>query len=174
MRKLLFPAALFFLSTGFEGCPYVQVSVDVSEVCVTRHDVTIDATDGTHATGSFTIDDFGDVTKFAKLDGDMQFRRVQIRPHGALPSVSSARVAIASGDASSTLPSLELACDGDCEGNDQDIYLPADLQANAVDYVLSGSMAIDIDVEGQLPTTAWTADIDVCMTGSFGDQVPSY
>ena len=173
MQKLLFPAALFFLATGFDGCPYVQVSVAVSEVCVTRHDVTIDATDGTHAGGSFTIDDFGDVSKFAGLDGDMQFRRVQIRPHGALPSVSSAHVAIASGDASSTLPSLELACDGDCEV-EQDIYLPAELQANAVDYVLSGSMVIDVDVQGQLPTTAWTADIDVCMTGKFGDQVPQY
>lgn len=172
MNKL-FPAALFFLATGFEGCPYVQVGVEVTEVCVTRHDVTIDATDGSHAGGSFTVDDFGSVMKLADIDGDMQFRRVQIRPHGALPSVSSARVAIASGDASSTLPTLELACDGDCEV-EQDIYLPADLQANAVDYVLSGSMAIELDVTGQLPTEAWTADIDVCMTGKFGDQVPQF
>ncbi len=159
MRKL-FAFALLLFPTGFDGCPIASVEVDVSEVCVTR-DVEVGATDGTSATASFTVDDFGKLGELAGEDSEAQFTALRFPDMRA--QLTHAHALLASGNPDATLPALEVACDGNCAA----IEMPAALTANAVDYIRSGSLVVELELAGALPTEAWTAKVDVCMTGAF-------
>ena len=162
---------LLLLSTGAastqDGC-IASTQVEVKEVCVTHRNVTIGAADGTQARTSFTLEDLGKVGKLATLDASMYFTRITIVPEaGAVASVSSASASISSGDPASSLPTLAATCESHCIDEDGTIAVPAGVESDAVAYVLSGSLAIGLEVTGELPTTPWAADIAVCMVGSF-------
>jgi hypothetical protein len=77
-------------------------------------------------------------------------------------------VSVASGDPESTLPTMSIVdCDGDCLPDGTTLSLPAETQQSAIEYVKTGSLVVDLDLRGALPAEAWTADVDVCMSGRF-------
>ena len=163
-HRLFIAAALFLFPTGFDGCPLASIEVDVSEVCVSR-DVEVGASDGASASASFTVDDFGKLGTLAGQDSEAQFTSVRFPDLRA--QLTSARAAVASGNPDVTLPTIEVACNGNCS----DLAVPAQLEADAVDYIRSGSITVELELAGQLPTEAWTAKVDVCMTGTFATSV---
>jgi hypothetical protein len=162
--RLLTPALLLLT-----GCPLLEIEASIEEVCVTYRDIQIEGVAGDRVQHSFTADDLGQLQTFVEQDAEMSFTRVAIRAHGgAFAAVTSARVAVASGDPASTLPTLSIVeCDGDCLPDGNTLAIPADTQHSAVEYVATGSLVIDMDLRGQLPAETWTADVDVCMTGAF-------
>ncbi len=173
MNKLVWFALPIVPAVLSTGCPLLQVDTEVSEVCVTYHDVVIEGVPGqgdgpTELATSVTIDDLGQLTDLVDQDDDLAFVRAEIRATDGtdLGFVDAANVSIASGDPDSVLPTLSVvACDGDCLPNGAVLEIPAAIQHSAVDYVRTGSLAIDLDIVGRAPATDWTADVDVCMTG---------
>lgn len=163
MRLYLFALPLL------AGCPLLEVEATIEEVCVTYRDVQIDGVTGDRVQHSFTADELGELQSLVEQDAEMSFTRVAIRAHdGAFAAVTAARVSVASGDPESTLPTLSIVeCDGDCLPEGNTLAIPAGTQQSAVPYVASGSLVIDMDLQGQLPAEAWAADVDVCMTGRF-------
>lgn len=151
------------------GCPLLEIEASIEEVCVTYRDVEIVGVVGDHIQHSFTTGELGELQGLAEQDAEMSFTRVTLRAHGGeLTTVSSARVAVASGDPESTLPTLPIVeCDGDCLPDGNTLAIPAATQHSAVAYVATGSLVIDLELRGQLPAEAWTADVDVCMNGRF-------
>jgi hypothetical protein len=164
--KIVFATLLLPLA----GCPLLAIEAEVSEVCVTYADVQIEGVPtGDRVTHSFTIDDLGSLQEFVDQDAELSFTRVAVRTHGSgFPSIQSAHVSVASGDPESTLPTMSIVeCDGDCVSDGFTLDIPAGIQQSALEYVKSGSIAVDMDLQGQLPIEAWSADVDVCMTGHF-------
>jgi hypothetical protein len=162
----IYPLALLVLS----GCPFLEVSAEIGEVCVTYNNVQIDGVDGAVVQRSFTADDLGQLTTLVEQDAELSFVRAEIRAVGgaSIGFVSAAKVAIASGNPDSTLPTLPIVeCDGDCLPDGPSLAIPVDVQHSAVEYVKTGSLVIDLEMRGELPRDAWMADVDVCMTGRF-------
>ena len=160
--------ALLIAIPALSGCPLLELEADVGEVCVTYKDVAIEGVTGDRVQHSVSANDLGKLQTFVEQDANLAFTRVALRSQSSLAFVSAATVAVASGDPESTLPTLSIvSCDGDCLPDGATIAIPATTHHSAIDYVKTGSLVIDLDLRGQLPSGAWTADIDVCMTGNF-------
>jgi hypothetical protein len=169
---------LFVLAVGLAmlpGCPLLEVEVEIPEVCLTYPNLQIEAAPAglTSAKQSFVFDDLSaahDLT--GKLDADLEFVRAEVRATSGIDGFAFARavhVVVSSGDPDSTLPPLTIYdCDGDCAPEGNKLAIPAEAGRNAIDYLRSNSLAIDLAFEGELPTTAWTMDIDVCMKARAG------
>jgi hypothetical protein len=154
------------------GCPLIEISADVPEVCMTYADLEVPAADGTgHMSQSFVFDDLDGIRDLTDLDAQVQFTSVKLRAKSGVSDLAfldAARVTVASGDPASSLPALTLVdCQGDCPTIGDEVEMPADLQADAIAYVQSGSLLVDIDVAGQLPTHTWKVDVDVCFKGKI-------
>lgn len=164
--KLLLATLVFPLA----GCPLLAVEAEVGEVCVTYKDIAIEGVPtGDRVQHQFSTDDLGQLQELAEQDADLAFTRVAIRAHGSgVPRVDAAHVSVASGNPDSTLPTMSIVeCSGDCVSDGFTLDIPAGIQQSALEYVQSGSLVVDLDLRGTLPIEAWTADIDVCMTGKF-------
>lgn len=142
------------------GCPLVEVSAELEEVCITRTGVHIAGVDATSVSQHFTFDDLSSVHDLLQLDADLAFVRAEVRPASGvtdLAFVQSAHVALDD--------TPVFACDGDCPTLDHAVALAAATQVNAVDYLAQDSVEVALDVVGQLPATEWTVDVDACVTG---------
>lgn len=151
------------------GCPLLEIETSIEEVCVTYRDIEIEGVMGDQVQHSFSTGELGELQRFAEQDAEMVFTRVAIRAHTAsFAAIERARVAVASGDPESTLPTLPIVeCDGDCLSDGRTLAIPAETQHSAVAYVATGALVLDLDLRGELPAEAWTADVDVCMSGRF-------
>lgn len=165
--KLATLAALLLLPTG---CPLLEVEATVPESCVTIHGIEIDAAapGTTSFSQTFEIDDLQGLDALADLDGEVSFVRATLTPTSGIADfgfIHSATVSIASGDPSSTLPSIDAyACDRDCVSSDGELNAPVITERNALEYLATGSLVLDLALEGDLPTTAWTMDATVCVS----------
>ena len=166
IKLALVSAALVVLP----ACPLVDAEADVSEVCVTYRDLPLDipAASGTFET-SFAIDDLSAIKPITDLGSSISFVRASVRAsnnHDNLGFISSARVDISSGDPMSRLPRITaFSCDGDCAaaGN---LELTAPDQHDAIEYVKSNSLLVDLQVSGSTQARPLEVDVDVCMSGS--------
>jgi hypothetical protein len=167
-------ALVFGVGLGMlPGCPLLDVQVDAPEVCLTYPNLAIPATTGLSSLQkTFVFDDLSSIKDIAKLDGNLQFIRADIRATSGIESfafVDAAHVVVSSGDPASTLPPLTIYdCDGDCAPEGNRLELPAALANNALAYLRTNSIVIDLDFQGQVPATAWTMDVDVCMKANAG------
>jgi hypothetical protein len=57
-------------------------------------------------------------------------------------------------------------CDGDCVPDGDTLALPAGLARNAIEYLRSDSIKVDLQFVGEIPAASWTMDVDVCLKGS--------
>ncbi len=158
------------LLAALPGCALFDLETDVGEVCVTYPNLAVDVPAASATfTESFAVDDLGAVKDVAKLDASVKFVRASVRPTSGIDSlafVSAAHVAVSSGDPASTLPKLDVySCDGDCVQPDGALELPAPADADALAYVKSGSLLVDLSVTGSTPAQHFTVDVDVCMSG---------
>lgn len=157
------------------ACPLLDVEVEVGEVCMTHRDVRVDPTKIGVTSESFVLDDLSALEDLLELDATLELTRAEFRATSGVSDlgfVSSAHVRMASGDSSSTLPTIDVyRCDGDCLANGTSLAVPAGAQADAAAYARTGSVVIDFDVTGELPQQEWTMDVDVCMRGRVGYTV---
>jgi len=158
------------------GCPLLDVQADVQDVCVTYPGLQIPAQPPatTAIERSFTVDQLDSFKDLADQGFTLAFSHGVARATSGVSDftfVQHADLAIASGDPSSTLPTLEIFdCDG-CASADGTLDVAAAGSADATAYVASGSLVVTIDLAGTAPTVDWTMDVDVCMTGAGSYQV---
>jgi len=170
--KPVIPAVvgLAFLSGG---CPLFSVEAEIEEACVVRHGIAVEAVPAgtTSITKQYDIavDELSGLQDLIDLDADLEFVRFDVIATSGITElgfVDAAHVTVASGDPDSALPTLvAYDCDGDCPVNGTTLTVPAAAERDAADYLASGSLVVDVEVEGQLPATAWTMDVAVCVKG---------
>ena len=165
-KSLLLVACLLVLP----ACPLLDVETDVQETCATYHDVQIDGVpvaQGTLST-TFTFSELGPLQDLASFDTGIQFTRAALHATSGVSDfafVDGASLAIASGDPSSTLPSLVVFECAACGTPAPVLDVATSAAVDATDYVTSGSLIVTADFTGRAPASAWTMDVDVCMSG---------
>jgi hypothetical protein len=151
------------------GCPLLDIEADVPEVCLSYPNLQIA---GVPAQSSikqtFVFDDLSAVHDLTnKLDANLEFVRAEVRATSGIENfafVRAVHVVVSSGDAGSTLPPLTMYdCDGDCAPEGNKLEVPASLAHDAIAYLKSDSIVIDLDFQGDVPSSSWTMDVDVCM-----------
>jgi hypothetical protein len=152
------------------GCPLVQVEAEVPEVCITYPDIEVDGSlASSNVNESFTFDDLARLHDLADLDAGISFTRAEVRVTSGVDSlafVEQFRATVASGDPDSTLPTLVLFdCDGNCATAGATLSVPAKLVEDALAYVKTDSIVLDVSFAGQIPQTKFKLDVDVCMKG---------
>lgn len=155
------------------GCPLLDVEADVGEVCVTYPDIEVDVPAGSvMLETSFVVDDLSAIHDLTKFDATMSFVRARVRATSGLDDlgfVTSAHLDISSGDPTSALPRITVyTCDGDCTPTGPSLEIPAPDQHDAMDYVKSGSLLVDLQISGRTPAQHFKMDVDVCMSGRAG------
>ena len=155
------------------GVTVAQAQVQVTDLCVPYDGVNIQAVDpGTTVLDHvFTYSKLTAIQDLAADIKDLQFISLSATPVSGVSSlafIDAAHVTVASGDPSSPLPTLDVYdCDGNCVPNGDTLDVPATLQTSALAYVETGSIIVDLEVDGQLPTTAWVIDINACFRGEL-------
>lgn len=163
--------------TLLPGCPLLETEVEVSEVCLTYPNIQVDAAlaGATSINSSFTFDALDAIHDLTDLDADLELVRADATLTSGVASfdfVRSAHLTIASGDPQSTLPTLALYdCDGNCLASGVTLDLTGDVRHQLVDYAKGDSIVGAIDFTGEMPATAWTMDVSVCMKGHVGVAV---
>jgi hypothetical protein len=161
--RLVGIASLALLS----GCPLVQVTAELEEVCITRKDVHVAGVTETSVSQHFTFDDLSEIHDLLDLDAEVAFVRAEVRPTGGVDDLAFVDAAQVAFDANPVF-----ACDGDCPTLDHAVALAAAAQqSNAADYLTHDKIDVSLDVTGQLPTTEWTVDVDACVKGSVSYSV---
>jgi hypothetical protein len=167
------PSYLFAVAglTLLPACPLLDLQAEVAETCVTYPGIHVDAAPAATVSleQSFTLDHLDSLQGLADQGFSIGFVRAQVRATSGISDlgfVARANIAIASGDPSSTLPTLEVFDCEACGAGGPTLDLDAATIADAAPYVATGSLVVTVDFTGQLPTTAWTMDVDVCTSGS--------
>ena len=153
------------------GCPLLEVEARVDETCATYHDIQVDGVpDGLPPPSqTFTFDDLHSINALASLDAVLTFARAEVRATSGISDFSFVRTAdveIASGDPSSTLPSLVVFRCEECATAESSLDLSPTVAADAKPYIDSGSLVVTVDFTGQAPPVAWSMEVDVCMGGT--------
>jgi hypothetical protein len=168
-------AAVLLGFAALPGCPLLDVQADVPEVCLTYPNLQIQTPAVGSLTQSFVFDDLSAVHDVAKQDASLQFVRAEARVTSGIANLSfvrAVRVVVSSNDPGTTLPPLTMYdCDGDCSPDGNTLEIPSTVAHNAIDYLRSNSIKIDLEFDGEIPAASWTMDIDVCMKGSAGYTV---
>ncbi|CAN5252344.1 hypothetical protein BH11MYX1_BH11MYX1_43850 [soil metagenome] len=164
------------LATLIPGCPLLTVQAEVQEVCLTYRGVTIPGASvgQTSVDQSFDFNDLQGAKDLADANATLTFTRAEIRATSGVSNfqfVQKAALSIASADPSSTLPTLSIfACDN-CGNATATLDVVNPTTAPIQDYIKSGSLVVTVELSGTPPTADWTADVDVCMTGTISYQV---
>jgi hypothetical protein len=150
------------------GCPLLDIEADVQEVCLSYPNLQVPAQAGQSSIKqSFAFDDLSKVHDLAKLDANLEFVRAEVRVTSGIDSlafIDEVHIVVSSGDPDSTLPPLTMYdCTGNCAPDGNKLVIPAALGNDAIEYLRSDSILIDLDFRGEIPPTAWTMDVDVCM-----------
>jgi hypothetical protein len=150
------------------GCPLLEIEADIPEVCLSYPNLQIETTQGASSMKeTFVFDDLSAARDLTELDADLEFVRAEVRATSGIENfafVRAVRVVVSSGDPDSTLPPLTMYdCNGNCVPEDNRLVIPAAVAANAIEYLKSDSIVIDLDFQGEIPASSWTMDVDVCM-----------
>lgn len=175
MRTILLGTSLLAFVAG---CPLLDVEVEVSEVCISYPGNQVEpAVAGmSEVTSEIRLDDLGKLGALAELDAELRFVRAEIRATAGVEGfafVHGAQVTVASGDPDAALPTVVAyqCAGGGCLPEGAALAIPSDFQQDAVAYLRTGSIVAGLGVQGELPTQAWSFDLDLCVEGSASQVV---
>ena len=148
IKSLLLAAGL---ATLLPACPLLDMQVDVAETCVTYKDVHVDASPAGEmmVEKMFTIDDLQQAKQLAEQGATVQFVRAQIRATSGITGfdfVHQAKLTVASADAASTLPAVEVYDCEDCATSSATLDVEASSQVDPNPYLASGSLLVTIEL----------------------------
>ena len=150
------------------GIPLAEVDADVDEVCLADSNVQVPASvagdPSAPVAQTFVIDDLSSVHQLLDYDAKLTFVRAELRTStpDVLAGIESATVGLAG----ENLPhAIVYACDGDCDATAASLDLPAQTVDDALAYLSADKLAVDLSAVGSLPAFAWSADVDVCVSG---------
>jgi hypothetical protein len=162
------------LICALSACTVASAQLDAENVCITYSDVKIAAV----APETTTLDHTWTYAKLAAIQAlaaqvqDLTFVSIDAHATSGITSlefIDAAHVTVASGDPTSTLPTLDVYdCIDDCVPDGDSLSVPSMLQQSAIAYVESGSIVVDMQLTGQIPTIDWTMDADFCFSGVVG------
>jgi len=150
--------ALLAFAVLSSGC--LSIQAEIEETCISRRDVEIEGVSVTSASHGFLVEDMSDVHRLLDYDAELEFVRAEIRPTSGVTSLAFVDSAMVSVEG---VPAY--ACDGNCPSNDG-VEMLSTAKQSATQYLSADTLAVQLTVAGQLPSTAWTVDIDVCVRGS--------
>ncbi|HEY4243851.1 MAG TPA: hypothetical protein VGM88_28755 [Kofleriaceae bacterium] len=165
MHRILCFAALATLT----GCPLLELQTDSQEVCVTYHGAQVPAATAGHiaqVSQTFTLDVPDAVAQLASAHADLAFSRAVLHATSDvdLSFAQSASITVAPADGS--LPPASAASCDDCAVTDNSLEIDATDPVDAAPYVAAAPLTVTVQLSGPPPTTAWTMDVDVCMTAA--------
>lgn len=162
------------------GCPLLDVEAEFENLLITYPAVevpAVEASEATHIERSFVVDDLQTLEKIGeivRIGGEVALMSADLRPTSGITDIAfvhRATVTVTSGDPDSTLPPLTYACDGNCTPENGVLAIGALDSENVLAYVQSGSILVDIAIDGDLPTVDWTMDVDLRFRGRVTAQV---
>jgi hypothetical protein len=158
------------------ACPLLDVQAEVQQVCLTYRGVTIPGVPLGQTTidQSFSLDQLQGAKDLADADAKLTFTHAEVRATSGVSDfsfVQKAELSIASGDPSSTLPTLSIFECQNCGTATTTLDVDNAVTTPIQDYIKSGSLVVTIALQGTPPATDWTADVDVCMTGTVSYTV---
>lgn len=152
------------------ACPLLDVAVDAQEVCLNYPNLEIPAAPAGQSTlmQSFVFDDLSSVHDLTnKLDANLTFVRAEVTATSGIDNfdfINAVHIVVSSNDPGTTLsPMTMYDCDGNCDPLGDKLDIPAAAGNDAIAYLRSNSIKIDLNFEGQAPTVAWTMDVNVCV-----------
>jgi len=165
-------SALVALALLPTGCPLLEVQTDVQTACLTYKGVHVDAAPAgeTNVHQMFAFDDLGPIHDLLAIDdgAEVHFVSAKVTATSGIADfgfVQSAHLTLST----ETKPELDVySCDGDCLGADNTLSIPTAVQDNALDYLRGDSVLVDMAFDGELPTTAWTMDVEMCFDAKAG------
>jgi len=157
------------------GCPLLDVETQVQDACLTYKNVMVDAVPAgqTEIHQTFAFDDLGPVHDLLKMDDGASVHFVAAKTTAVsgitdFTFVQAAHVSMSS----DTLPELAVYdCADDCVSTDDTMSIPTSVQDNALEYLKGDSIMVDMAFTGQLPTMAWTMNVDMCFDAQAGYTV---
>jgi len=158
------------------ACPLLDASADVQETCISYPGVQVPAMPASArmVDQSFTVGNLDSFKTLADQGFTLAFAKGTVTATSGISDftfVTSAQLSVASGDPSSTLPTLDVFdCDG-CTTSGSALTIDASSQTDAAPYVETGSLVVSVVLAGTPPAVAWSMDVDVCMTGQASYQL---
>lgn len=175
MRQTLMGLCGLAVITLSTGCPLLKVEADFDAVHVTYKNLTVPgvpAEAGGHITRSFVADDLAAVEGFndvIDIGGSLELVSAELRAASGVADfafVQRVNVNVGSGDPASALPMAPFfTCEGNCAPIGDALTIPPTAQANALAYLKTGSLLVDVEVDGVLPVADWSVDIDLTFQG---------
>jgi hypothetical protein len=165
--------ALLTASVAACGVTVAQAEVKVTNLCVPYNGVTIQGVDPgtTEVDHQFTYTKLAALQNLAQEIQNLQFVSLSATAVSGITDLSfiqAANVTVASGDPSSPLPTIDVYdCDGNCVPNGNTLDVPATFQVSALAYIETGSVVVDLEVDGELPINDWVIDISACFQGTL-------
>jgi hypothetical protein len=157
------------------GCPLVEADAEVQDTCVHYAGLQMPAVPpaAVDVDQSFTVDQLDQFATLAKQGFKLSFESATVTATSGVTDfefVTHVAMDVASGDPSSTLPTLKMFdCEG-CATASDTLEVASSDPGDAAPYVESGSLSVTIDLAGKPPAKAWTIDADVCMRGTASYQ----
>jgi hypothetical protein len=160
------------------GCPLLEVEAEFEDLLVTYPGIEISAAsegEQQHTERSFAVDDLMALEQAARfVDGGMvELVSADLRPSAGidLGFIQRASIVVRSGDPDSPLAPLTYACDGDCTVDAGVLAIQSLDTQNALAYLQTGSLLVEVSIDGELPARAWTLDVDLHFRGTVKASV---
>ena len=156
------------------GCPLAEVEVSVPQACVTDSGVQVPGGIPMFPTQSFTFDQLGELSSLANEGFALTLVSGQVHADSGITNlgfVDQVTISLASGQGSSALQAMDAFDCGPCTANGATLSLTPSSAADLAPYVASGSAVVGLDLVGQLPSVAWSFDVEVCVAVSGSKQV---
>jgi hypothetical protein len=175
MLRAVLAVALASLATG---CPLLDVEAEFEDLLVTYSALEVEAVpagEAQHIERSFAVDDLMGFEKIAQAvdRGSVELVSADLRPASGIPLdfVQRATITVKSGDPDAGLPPLTYACDGDCTVDSGVLAVQSLTTQNVLAYLQTGSLLVELTIDGDLPTVAWTVDVDLRFRGKVAVTV---
>jgi hypothetical protein len=175
-------AAPFAAVALLAGCPLAELDVDVPQTCVTDTGVQVPGGLPMFPAQSFTFDQLGELGSLASQGFALTLVSGQVQATSGityLGFVEQATMSLAmgsgsgsgSGQGSAALPMIDAFDCGPCAATGPTLSLTPSSDMDLAPYVASGSVVVGVDLVGQLPSVAWSLDVEVCVAVSGSKQV---
>lgn len=151
------------------GCTLADIELDVDEVRLTSAEVELKGFNGAAAAKHrFAFTDLAAVSDLLDVGAEVAFVGAELRATSGVDDLSFVEqltITLASGDDTAGLaPVTAYHCAGNCAAHARSLEMSQTRAIRATDYLATGSLALELDVEGHLPGRPWTVVFEATFT----------
>jgi hypothetical protein len=149
------------------GCPLFSVEGEIPEMCMTFANREVEGVFGPTLTKTFTYDEPDVFKGFADIDATLTSARARLHAVSGVDSfafLEGVEVKIQSGGLE---PLTIVACaEGACASQTAETEMAADVPESTADYFMTGPIHVTVTLSGELPSSTWFTDVEVCVSGT--------